>query len=53
MSSQNNILGIHVAAGVAVVGNYSEKVTQVALYDQNSTKQLIRDQARILPLGKM
>jgi hypothetical protein len=53
MSSQNNVLGIHVAAGPLVVGNYSEKVTQVALHDQNSSKQLVRDQARILPLGKM
>jgi hypothetical protein len=54
MTSQNNVLGIHVAAGTEVVGNYSEKVTQVAMHDQTATsKQLVRDHARILPLGKI
>ena len=52
MSAQNNDISIQVAAGTSVVGTASEKILQVGMHDQNPNKQLIRDQARILPLGK-
>jgi predicted transporter len=54
LSSQNNVIGIYVTTNTTVVGSYSEKVLQVAMHDQTtSDKLLVRDQARILPLGKM
>jgi hypothetical protein len=53
LSSQNNVLGIHIATNTSVVASNSEKVLQVAMHDQTADKLLVRDQARILPLGKM
>ena len=50
MTSQHNVFSIQVTSGTSVVANYSEKVLQVAMHDQNAGKTLVRDQARIQPL---
>ena len=53
LGSQNNSISIQVTGDSGLVGGYSETVYQVGLHDQGVDRSLIRDQARIQPIGKM